>query len=40
MVDDSDEDAIAEWVTTNPEVVLPIEPAGNKQTSGLGAAAN
>ena len=40
MVDDSDEDAIAEWVTANPEVVPPVEPAGNKQTSGPGAAAN
>lgn len=40
MVDDSDEDAIAEWVTTNPEIVPPVEPAGNKQTSGPGVAAN
>lgn len=40
IVDDSDDDAITEWVAANPEFVPSTEPAGSKQTSGPRAAAN
>lgn len=40
VVDDSDDGLISKWVVGNPEVVLPVEPADDKQPSSSRAAAN